>query len=137
MFQYLWFFHKMFTVGLICLNHYPNKDHLLHLTVFKVVLNPPLITWFEICLQPGKSIRWRSLLEVFWMIGIYCFVSALLIVFFFFTRNSQEARKQIFLGYLWTWNLCYCFGYIPNKPQVYTTGASGNEDKGMMTVNCP
>lgn len=37
------FFHKIITVGLICLNHYPNKDHLLHLTVFKLVLNPPLI----------------------------------------------------------------------------------------------
>lgn len=52
------FFHNMITFGLICLNHNPNKDHLLHLTTFEVVLNPPLIVQFEIYLQPDKNITW-------------------------------------------------------------------------------
>lgn len=135
MFKFLWYFHFFQLVWFIEIRIQISTRILLHLTPFEAVLNPPLIIQFEIYLQSDKNIRWGSLQVDSWMICIHCFVSILLIVLFI--RNTQEVRRQIFLGYLWTWNLCYCFGYIANKPQVYSTGASGNGDRDMMTVNCP
>lgn len=60
------------------------------------------IIQFEIYRQPHKNVRWGSLQVVIQMICIHCFVSTFLI--FLFIRSTQEVRKQIFLGYLWTWN---------------------------------
>lgn len=84
--------------------------------IFNVIKSHQCSDFFDFLHNPFFFLR---------LVCLSFFVSTLLIVLFI--RNTQEGKEADFLGYLWTWNLCYHFGYIPNKPQVYTIEAAETE----------